>query len=873
MPPKFAITRSRSRSSTRKTRSKGPASQVPDDLWFEPAPVGRKIQLSASSSDESTDNGNNCSQKSTDAANQKVILTDSTGDDGSAVATPVGPPMSQKHTIQSSADEDDDGSEPEVESAQGSEKYTNAMMGGKPLTIQDNIAALQDAGVKNEGQAEIACHNLMVAHGLEAPPPPVQHAPLMSPIPEDFEEDDFEPLMLAPSPTNDTAIVPYLSPWSPNQDEFGLTDFSQFNFDDVDALPTEDAITNQPAPGKIMTLAEIRDNIEAGDDYDMDAKQAESKTTRGCNEAKYESRKESLEKKFFDTIKEYGGTNLAYLLEIVPTVHSGGRRHDHQFYNLCGGEPHDDKKFILNKCLILCALKWTIKQGDKKGVPLQPNTFETYMKTLFMILRDKGIRYRFEKDFNGKGEFHGVVIQQVWEKARKNDPTFGCKPNEAQFMENADRKVVEAMMSGKISMENPTDLRNLAMFVAGRFWALRGVTEPHSMLLEDIFFGQYGEDDAVEVRGLRYIGVKIPWDKTHQLKFRSTVCRDQKKCILTLVENMTWGELCPYKVLETYLSHLHPDSKRFLNRPCDSPGRLAEYQKIHPDIDIWYYPSGSGAHANYNVGKNQIPKLHKDFAKACGAENYKHCTGQGLRKLCLTKAVDSNMHPIDIAAIARHSSLNSQKVYIKGAQKRKALTALALTSNLTGNEKAPTRYQKAKTIQNPYRKSSQGNSQATHGNSKMTANFKTNFKTEGAEQWAPSRGNSQRDDTQHDDDSMWKKRFEELERMIQNKAQPAPAFATLPTPALASYPPTYAAPTAPMYWQPQTQAYPPQWTVPMMQPQAIMQQATANMQQQYEMVPVHDTATGRIVSYVRQAVQAPQPEIYYDKFGNPRGIL
>jgi hypothetical protein len=70
------------------------------------------------------------------------------------------------------------------------------------------------------------------------------------------------------------------------------------------------------------------------------------------------------------------------------------------------------------------------------------------MKTLFSILRGKVIQYQFEKDLNGKCEFHGVVIQQVWEKAQKNDPTFGCKPNEEQFMEKADRKVFEALMSG-----------------------------------------------------------------------------------------------------------------------------------------------------------------------------------------------------------------------------------------------------------------------------------------------------------------------------------------------------------------------------------------------------------------------------------------
>ena len=48
----------------------------------------------------------------------------------------------------------------------------------------------------------------------------------------------------------------------------------------------------------------------------------------------------------------------------------------------------------------------------------------------------------------------------------------------------------------------------------------------------------------------------------------------------------------------------------------------------------------------------------------------------------MTVAVDAGLHPIDVAAIARHSSLNSQASYVKDSQLRKGQRSIAVRAQL-----------------------------------------------------------------------------------------------------------------------------------------------------------------------------------------------
>ena len=70
------------------------------------------------------------------------------------------------------------------------------------------------------------------------------------------------------------------------------------------------------------------------------------------NSRNYVSAKNSDDSQFFETIDEFGG-DLKILCDIVPDGHTETRR----FYVMVRGKKKNNKKEILNLCLILCAKK------------------------------------------------------------------------------------------------------------------------------------------------------------------------------------------------------------------------------------------------------------------------------------------------------------------------------------------------------------------------------------------------------------------------------------------------------------------------------------------------------------------------------------
>jgi hypothetical protein len=134
------------------------------------------------------------------------------------------------------------------------------------------------------------------------------------------------------------------------------------------------------------------------------------------NTKKYEDSNKGIEARFFDTIDRYGGQQLKYLLEEITTNFEKEKR----FYFMLQGTREIAKQKNLNKCLVLCALKWRQFKGEKKDKLYQPVTYEQYMKQLFSVFKKKGINYCHQKDFNGAGEFHGVLVK-LWREEREND--------------------------------------------------------------------------------------------------------------------------------------------------------------------------------------------------------------------------------------------------------------------------------------------------------------------------------------------------------------------------------------------------------------------------------------------------------------------
>ena len=286
----------------------------------------------------------------------------------------------------------------------------------------------------------------------------------------------------------------------------------------------------------------------------------------------------------------------------------------------------------------MCALKWVCLSGRNKGKFIQPSSFGNYLKLMFYVFKDKGIEYNFENDFNNPKEYHGILIDK-WKSIRKDDPTFGCAPNEAQFMTDADKRVKQGLENGTIRLDDPRDLLELVMYIIGRYAALQGSTEHHYLLVERIFIGRYGADEDEAIRGLEYIGIYVPWSKTNGLSLKKLKGQTQQKALITIVEDEEAGIANPIPIFKHYLAHLHPDAKYLFSKSCKaSANKMAEYKAAFPDrmegYEVWFYP-GQHGESNYNHSRKSIGKFQKNFAKKLGAPNWKHCTNHGLRKLCI----------------------------------------------------------------------------------------------------------------------------------------------------------------------------------------------------------------------------------------------
>ncbi len=183
--------------------------------------------------------------------------------------------------------------------------------------------------------------------------------------------------------------------------------------------------------------------------------------------------------RFFDTIEEFGSQQLKLLLQKTTSKFEKDKR----FYFMLRGEKELPKHKILYQCLLLCALKWRISRGPKKGKLYQPQTFEQYLKQLFIVFKKKGIYYYcHQKDFNGPGEFHAVLVR-IWNEEREKDTMFATGVQAFDF--DADKKIREAYQGknkfNPFSTEETKkafeDRLRYLVFVFGRYFMLRGRKE------------------------------------------------------------------------------------------------------------------------------------------------------------------------------------------------------------------------------------------------------------------------------------------------------------------------------------------------------------------------------------------------------------
>jgi len=383
-------------------------------------------------------------------------------------------------------------------------------------------------------------------------------------------------------------------------------------------------------------------------------------TANGKNKKKYEETKLSLERRFIQTVKDFGGSRMAPYLVKEWMDHGNGPVQDYALYRLCGGDKTPTKKQVLEYCLILCAMKWQCESGTNKGKPLQPCSFNTMMKQLSYVWKDKGIEFNFAKDFNHAGGFHGVLIKR-WNEIRKADPLYGTHPNKSKADMQYTKKLVEAIGNGTIDLNDPRHLQLVVTFILGYFIGLRGSQEHVDLMMAMTESGVYTvEDGGVDLAGLEYFGVRIPYHKANQLKLGNTSLPVEAMKLHTVAEDASNEVFDPVAIVKKYLDHCHPKATKFYAKVATKT-QIASYVKEYGK-DVWYCPS-SPATSNYNLGPSKLRSNHKELAKLCGCKDWEQMTGHGLRALIINTLKVNGVNAMEVAEAARHKSLNSQNSY------------------------------------------------------------------------------------------------------------------------------------------------------------------------------------------------------------------
>jgi hypothetical protein len=125
------------------------------------------------------------------------------------------------------------------------------------------------------------------------------------------------------------------------------------------------------------------------------------------NRKKYNKSKEGVEKRFFETIEQYGNAELKKLLTMKVL---SGMLPKCQFYTILCSLRTEQKCIILGKCLLICVLKWRNLTRKDYGKPLQPSTWDTNLKILFAKFHMEGIEFKHMKHFIKDGQFHTALI-------------------------------------------------------------------------------------------------------------------------------------------------------------------------------------------------------------------------------------------------------------------------------------------------------------------------------------------------------------------------------------------------------------------------------------------------------------------------------
>jgi len=446
---------------------------------------------------------------------------------------------------------------------------------------------------------------------------------------------------------------------------------------------TEENTQQQPTTNLAASIAaQLRTHGLTNSGLQADELQFVADCDEGKNTTQYDNTKKRLEIRFFDTLEKCGGAILSKLAtEKIPNPHDLHTSNciDHSFYAAVAGEKDADKHEILNKCFILCGMKWECLTGERKGQAIQPVSFVKMMQQLTYVFQEKGVLYLFNEDFNKKGEFHGVMKKR-WRDIRKKDPSFGTGSKRARVEKTLVRKFFQAIRDKRIRpFEDPEHCLVCVIFIIGYCCGLRGSKEHIDLDTTNVYLGEYTLEDGPELAGLKWGGVKVPFSKTNNLNMNKTWLPRDKDVMLTFVETPEHDCFDPYAIFVCYIRHCHPRAKKFYGRLVKQGDKL-EGGKLAQEFSkpVWYAESGHGR-TNWNLGPDKHRSLCKQIAQLAGVEHWNQCTGHALRALCITHCIASNLTAVDVAAKVRHSSTNTQKDYAHDCPERKANRVLCMT--------------------------------------------------------------------------------------------------------------------------------------------------------------------------------------------------
>jgi len=427
---------------------------------------------------------------------------------------------------------------------------------------------------------------------------------------------------------------------------------------DTEALMATDQImdASNVVDADAINLTEIAMGIlDDSTDTTLDAGELSLIINSTVNTKQYEKNKKGIEQRFFDTVEKFGGP----LLQLLTRYAQDGYKKERIFYIKLRGDKSEEKRFILNKCLVKVALKWRInRKGKDFGKPYQPSTWATKMKYLFSVFRRKNILFNVQTDFNGEGEFHSVLATQ-WSILMENDDTFASGIGTSTFDGDADKKLREMYKQGtfdpfstKTTTEAYDDRKKYMIYVLGRYFLRRGKQEIAFTYWNQVKF-KVTECDGER---LEYVEVSQQWDKTHKCKLSNTRPRDATQSMPRIYSNAN-DDLCPHRFLKFFRSVCAPTQERVLCYRA-SVDALEEYGL--KNLPYLY-------NATNPIGGNPISDVCKKLARELGFEDWEKCTGQGLRKMGITNAMSNGSKMIEkvVLGVSRHKSLQTSMLYQK----------------------------------------------------------------------------------------------------------------------------------------------------------------------------------------------------------------